>query len=444
MASWCFRRLLAVVVLVALSAQTAIAAVDLTGDWYLAIDSNSGVLMHIIQNGTSLSASLEGNFVTGSGTIDPDTGAFTLTFPPSIPPVDCGGMIQGQADMAGLTFTGTGLAAFTPESCMSVFCACTGSQPITVRGSRSPCGNGVVDGGEACDSGNLGLPGDCCNLGCTAFALPAGATCLSDFKVCTDDICDAFGTCTHPAGNAGTVCRPAADVCDLADTCDGVGTMCPADAKQPDGTPCSDGLFCNGDEAGCQAGVCQIGAAPCPLFCDEISDACVGCPSAPQSCRAAAKSLLKARGTGAGADDKLLWKFIKGASTSQTELSDPTTTTAYEFCIYAGTSATLVAETVIPGDATKWKTLGSRGYKYKDTAASIGGIRKVKLKGSADNTTALLVAGRGTGLPDLPLPLSAPVTVQLTNADSTVCWGTTFSSQQLRTNDSGALKAKAP
>jgi hypothetical protein len=36
------------------------------------------------------------------------------------------------------------------------------------------------------------------------------------------------------------------------------------------------------------------------------------------------------------------------------------------------------------------------------------------------------------------------VTVQLTNADSTVCWGTTFSSQQLRTNDSGALKAKAP
>src|SRR5690349_4658265 len=45
------------------------------------------------------------------------------------------------------------------------------------------CGNGVLEAGEACDDGNT-LPGDCCT-----------------------PICQLVG--------AGTVCRAAADVCDV-------------------------------------------------------------------------------------------------------------------------------------------------------------------------------------------------------------------------------------
>ena len=61
------------------------------------------------------------------------------------------------------------------------------------------CGNGVTEPGEQCDDGNL-ANGDCCS-----------ATCLFEA--------------------AGTPCRAAAGVCDLAETCTGTSGTCPADGK---------------------------------------------------------------------------------------------------------------------------------------------------------------------------------------------------------------------
>lgn len=59
------------------------------------------------------------------------------------------------------------------------------------------CGDGVVDGGESCDLGALnGDDSSCCTAGCE---LRAG----------------------------GAICRPAAGVCDVADTCDGASPECP-------------------------------------------------------------------------------------------------------------------------------------------------------------------------------------------------------------------------
>ncbi|HEY3353694.1 MAG TPA: LamG-like jellyroll fold domain-containing protein [Polyangia bacterium] len=55
------------------------------------------------------------------------------------------------------------------------------------------CGNGTVEPGEACDD-------VCCSTTCTGFAA------------------------------AGTVCRPAAGLCDVAETCTGTSAACPADA----------------------------------------------------------------------------------------------------------------------------------------------------------------------------------------------------------------------
>src|SRR5207249_1851487 len=60
-----------------------------------------------------------------------------------------------------------------------------------------------------------------------------GTACTDDGNVCTRDICNgASATCTHPAGNAGTVCRAAAGPCDAAETCTGTSTICPANAFQ--------------------------------------------------------------------------------------------------------------------------------------------------------------------------------------------------------------------
>ena len=54
----------------------------------------------------------------------------------------------------------------------------------------------------------------------------------------------------------------------MGESCDGVSNDCPSDTKQPNGANCSDGQFCNGAET-CQGGVCQNGAEPCALLCDE-------------------------------------------------------------------------------------------------------------------------------------------------------------------------------
>ena len=138
-----------------------------------------------------------------------------------------------------------------------------------------PCGNGAVDEGEDCDLGpNNGRPGTCCDA--CRFVDP------------------------------GVVCRPAADDCDRADTCNGVVGVCPADAKKPfgsactddrndctddvcndnatcvhvpveAGTSCDDELFCNGQLRCSTRGECEdLVPAPCPSDrCDEADDVCL-------------------------------------------------------------------------------------------------------------------------------------------------------------------------
>src|SRR5206468_365292 len=127
------------------------------------------------------------------------------------------------------------------------------------------CGNGTVDAGENCDQGaSNGTAGSCCSASCRfetsskvcrAVAVgndcdlaesctgssatcpvdagkPAGTACTDDGNVCTTDVCNGTAgapACIHPAGNAGTVCRAALNECDLAETCTGTSSACPAD-----------------------------------------------------------------------------------------------------------------------------------------------------------------------------------------------------------------------
>src|SRR5207237_1517979 len=93
--------------------------------------------------------------------------------------------------------------------------------------------SGACDVAEACDGTNAACPADATE--------PSGTGCTDDGNPCTTDTCDGTSdTCQHPAGNAGTPCRPAAGACDVAEACDGTNTACPADAKEPSGTACTD------------------------------------------------------------------------------------------------------------------------------------------------------------------------------------------------------------
>src|SRR5205085_2625517 len=102
---------------------------------------------------------------------------------------------------------------------------------------------GVCDDAESCDGVNDACPtdafepsstvcrasaGECdstedctgSSAACPADAkATAGTACTDDGNVCTNDVCDGTNdACQHPAGNAGTICRSAAGVCDVAET----------------------------------------------------------------------------------------------------------------------------------------------------------------------------------------------------------------------------------
>ena len=99
--------------------------------------------------------------------------------------------------------------------------------------------------------------------------------------------CDAAEYCTGtsvdcPADEFATEtseCRGMAGDCDIAEYCTGGSVDCPPDEYEPEGTPCPDGLFCNGEDTCDGAGACESAGDPCTdpafPFCDEVNDECI-------------------------------------------------------------------------------------------------------------------------------------------------------------------------
>ncbi|MBI5506977.1 MAG: hypothetical protein HY899_19490 [Deltaproteobacteria bacterium] len=136
---------------------------------------------------------------------------------------------------------------------------------LMVSGSAaaSVCGDGILDGGEECDPGGaLHINGD-----------PALATCTTGGDCFYAHSCCKFN-CQF-VGN-GATCNDA-DACTGPDICNQVGT-CVGTANSPNGTPCDNGLFCDGTET-CTDGSCGSPSGnPCPgtecNTCQEATDSC--------------------------------------------------------------------------------------------------------------------------------------------------------------------------
>ncbi len=92
--------------------------------------------------------------------------------------------------------------------------------------------------------------------------------------------------------------------------------------------------------------------------------------------------LMLKRDASDASKDKLLWKWMRGESTTLAELQDPTDTAAYALCIYSGTNTLLAGMTVPPGSAN-WSPLGTKGFKYLDANGSAGGVKKMVLTAHA-------------------------------------------------------------
>jgi len=139
------------------------------------------------------------------------------------------------------------------------------------------CGGGTcsVHTGDPCAAG-----ADChnaCNEGAGNCLVTAGTPCSSDDNPCTSDTCDGTGACTHPPGNAGTECRAAAGVCDVAETCTGVDATCPPDGFASSSVtcrnaigPCDAAELCTGTSAACPSDASQ----PNTQICRSSAGAC--------------------------------------------------------------------------------------------------------------------------------------------------------------------------
>jgi len=261
-------------------------------------------------------------------------------------------------------------------------------------------------------------------------------------QICGNGLIQGFEECDDDNNDSGDGCS-ADCLIEACSTCSGEPSVC---TPALDGTSCSDGQFCNGAET-CQSGICAAGATPCGLSCDEGSDSCVSeCPAAPLSCRGAVKTSLVAKNNEEDdGKDKFVWKWLKGASTTQEEFGDPTDATDYVLCIYAGAGAELVGQSVVPASAAAWHTSSSKGYKFKDKSdANNSGVQKIILKGSPTDKAKIQVKGKGVGLPDLARPVGDPLSVQLINSRNGLCWGASYSGEQLKMNEAVLLKAKTP
>lgn len=155
------------------------------------------------------------------------------------------------------------------------------------------------------------------------------------------------------------------------------------------------------------------------------------CPTAPAAdCLLASSSRVSIRDAADDAKDQLAWKWTKGQGMVRAGFDDPTVSSAYALCIYAGSAQALVVEAVIPPGAG-WKSM-SKGYGFKGTSPN--GLTYLKLKSGETSKASASVRGRGEGLPDGLLPLAAPVTFQLVKSDSSLCLETEFSDTDIELN----------
>jgi hypothetical protein len=191
-----------------------------------------------------------------------------------------------------------------------------------------------------------------------------------------------------------------------------------------DGAACDDGNPCTRGDV-CQGGVCTG---------SEVRQS--GCRS-PQP----GHGLVVLKNKSPDRRDSLLWKWDRGAATSEQEFGDPIAgSTSYALCIYdsSGGSDRLLLHAALPaggtcGEAACWKRR-STALKYRDPARTAGGVEMLLLKPGEDGRAKIVLKGKGEplGLPAvLDVQQDPRVTVQLQSSEGD-CWDAVYSVPALR------------
>ena len=248
--------------------------------------------------------------------------------------------------------------------------------PLCVNATAPVCSNGTRQVGEDCD----GVDAPYCAGLCT-------------------------GSCTCPVPSCGN------NVTEVGEACDGTSAAA-----------------CGG--AGCQP--------------DCTCSLCPPTPSAGCKTTAAGASKFSIADNAIDSKDKLTWSWKNGAATTFAELGSPTTgVTSYALCVYDGSGASQpIAVAQAPGGGVCgtracWKA-SATSVKYSDRDATPGGVIRLSAKSGVAGKPAVKVSGKGLNLSTPTLPLTLPVTVQVSTSGGT-CWQAQFTGA--KRNDSGAFKA---
>jgi len=188
------------------------------------------------------------------------------------------------------------------------------------------------------------------------------------------------------------------------------------------------------------------------------------CPATPGAgCRVATKGILKINDRTDDGKDLFLWKWIKGAATSQVELgADPVGgDTSYAICVYdeTGDVPALSHQLLVSragetcGTRPCFKAIGGdppdgKGWRYKDKERVADGVLKLLVKGGVAGKAKIIVKARGAAIP-LPGPVDgshyyeqdSSVIVQMHTSDGGACFESEFAAPALR-NDPEKVREK--
>jgi cysteine-rich repeat protein len=156
---------------------------------------------------------------------------------------------------------------------------------------------------------------------------------------------------------------------------------------------------------------------------------------------------LKIRDATPDKSDQLQFTWGKGEPTALADFGDPTASASYALCVYdgSGNSQPILDRAAPAGGICKngvlcWQAK-TTSYKYKDGLLLPDGIKQIVLKeGLLDGKARIQFKAAGPNLLPPALPLTLPVTVQVKNTDTGVCWEAVFPAAS--TNDASQFKAK--
>jgi hypothetical protein len=174
------------------------------------------------------------------------------------------------------------------------------------------------------------------------------------------------------------------------------------------------------------------------------------CGPAPSGgCRSATPfggAQLQIKDQTANAKDQVKWKW-GGQATTIVEYGNPVTTASYVICIYdSSANPQPLSSRAAPFGGTCsgkpcWTTKPTSA-QYADKLLTPDGVKKVKLKeGLVDGKPKIQVQGAGIYIEPPTLPLTLPVTVQVKNTQTGVCWDAVYSTAGK--NDTAQFKAKS-